>query len=148
METKEKKKDRGRRSRVIPPICSPPPTKVNLMLGTLALALANGALCSANTIDTRSSSGSPVVLMNDEERQVGCRECAGRHQTLLSITCTRHQCDRSYSEPSNHFVLSTAHLPLTYVPSITVRQTRNHLATNVHYIASKTITLPDGPAKV
>jgi hypothetical protein len=44
----------------------------------LALALANGASCSgsANTIETLAAAAAvaPVVLMNDGERQVGCRE--------------------------------------------------------------------------
>ena len=43
----------------------------------LALALANGAPCSgsANTIETLVAAAvAPVVLMNDGERQVGCRE--------------------------------------------------------------------------
>ena len=52
---------------------------------------------------------------------------------------------------SLHFILA-ALTPfsrwLTYLHSITVRQTRNHLATDVEYIASKTITLPDPRRKV
>ena len=43
----------------------------------LALALANGAPCSgsANTRDTLAAAVvAPVVLMNDGERQVDCRE--------------------------------------------------------------------------
>ena len=44
----------------------------------------------------------------------------------------------------NHIILPR----LTYLHSITVRhQTRNHLATDVGYIASKTITLPYPRAK-
>ena len=45
----------------------------------LALALANGAPCSssANTIETLAAAAvAPVVLMNNGEHQVGCRECA------------------------------------------------------------------------
>jgi len=45
---------------------------------TMRLALANGAPCSgsANTIETLAAAAvAPVVWMNDEERQVGCRVC-------------------------------------------------------------------------
>ena len=43
----------------------------------------------------------------------------------------------------------TTFLPCaTYCHSITVCQTRNHLASDVEYIASKTITIPDPQGKV
>jgi len=81
------------------PLLLPLTSLIDNAIGIRELALANGGPCSvsANTIETPAAGAAPaVVLMNDGERQIGCRYalltdwCVDK-QRLLDVSMS-HQC--------------------------------------------------------